>query len=430
MSTNFLDCKYIAFYPLRKTSPCIFSEKSCLLAFFRTLGLNPYLCCSESVLFACEKCHYSANINIEEKNVSYTFISHITDWYKANKRDLPWRNTQNPYHIWISEVILQQTRVVQGMEYYFRFTERFPTIKSLAEAPEDEVLKLWEGLGYYSRARNLHAAAQYIATHFGGEFPSQYKDIISLKGIGEYTAAAIASFAFGLPYAAVDGNVQRVLSRLFAIEEAIDSTEGKKILSSLAQEIMNEKQPALHNQAMMEFGALHCTPLNPLCLMCPVQSHCLSFARGIVDKLPFKKGKTAVKYRYFHYLDIRCKGKMLVRKRITDDIWKNLYEIPLIETDEDFPFSQLMQTEDFQKLFTHYKILNIKEFSETIKHILTHRIILARFTQVEVEDAGDGTNEYQLISVEERSKYAFPRLINRYFETSDKLLNTNHIQKR
>ncbi len=175
------------------------------------------------------------------------------------------------------------------MEYYFRFTERFPTIKSLAEAPEDEVLKLWEGLGYYSRARNLHAAAQHIATHFGGEFPSQYKDILSLKGIGEYTAAAIASFAFNLPYAAVDGNVQRVLSRLFAIEEAIDSTEGKKILSSLAQEVMNKKQPALHNQAMMEFGALHCTPLNPLCLICPVQSHCLSFARGIVNKLPFKK---------------------------------------------------------------------------------------------------------------------------------------------
>ena len=223
-----------------------------------------------------------------------SFRTNIYDWYRINKRELPWRNTNDPYKIWISEIILQQTRVAQGTDYYLRFIERFPTVTQLATANEEEVLKLWQGLGYYSRARNLHTAAKTILESYGSTFPGNYKDIIHLKGIGPYTAAAISSIAFNLPYPTVDGNVYRVLSRYFGIGTAIDSNAGKKEFGQLAEELLLKKDPGMHNQALMEFGALQCTPKSPLCTECPVASSCFAFENALTEQLPLKEKKYEV----------------------------------------------------------------------------------------------------------------------------------------
>ena len=238
----------------------------------------------------------------------------LIHWYAENKRELPWRETTDPYRIWISEIILQQTRVVQGLEYFNRFMLRFPDVRALAEAPGDEVMKYWQGLGYYSRARNLHAAAKEIVEKFGGEFPRNYSDVLTLKGIGEYTAA-ICSFAWKLPYAVVDGNVYRVLARIFGIDTPIDSNAGKKVFSGLAAELLDRRHPDLYNQAIMDFGAIQCTPKVPVCLYCPLRENCVALASGQVEKLPVKAGKSVVKPRYFNYLHIHCRGVNLLARR-------------------------------------------------------------------------------------------------------------------
>ena len=222
------------------------------------------------------------------------FSGVLIHWYSENKRQLPWRETTDPYRIWISEIILQQTRVVQGLEYFNRFMERFPDVKALAEANEDEVMKYWQGLGYYSRARNLHAAAREIMARFGGKFPETYKEVLSLKGIGEYTAAAICSFAWRQPYAVVDGNVYRVLGRVFGVDTPIDSTAGKKEFAELAQAMLDPERPDLYNQAIMDFGAVQCTPKAPDCMYCPLRERCVAYVSGKVDELPVKAGKTVV----------------------------------------------------------------------------------------------------------------------------------------
>ena len=255
----------------------------------------------------------------------------LLDWYAREGRDLTWRRTRDPYRIWLSEVILQQTRVAQGTEYYLRFTERFPDVASLAAAPEDEVLKLWQGLGYYSRARNLHAAARQVVERFGGRFPVALEEVRSLRGVGDYTAAAICSAAYDAPCAVVDGNVYRVLARLFDLDAPIDSTAGKRTFAELAQMQLDKRCPGRYNQAVMDFGALQCTPAQPGCADCPLASRCLALAAGTVAERPVKQTKTKVRDRWFNYLHVSSGDRTLLRRREGRDIWQGLYEFPLMK---------------------------------------------------------------------------------------------------
>mgnify|MGYP001598355526 CR=1 FL=1 len=260
------------------------------------------------------------------------FSQKLISWYEKNKRDLPWRKTKNPYYIWLSEIILQQTRVEQGLPYYLKFVKKFPTIKELANTSEDEVLNSWKGLGYYTRARNLHFTAKSICENHREKFPGNYEDILKLKGIGKYTAAAIASFAYNLPYPVVDGNVQRVLARVFGVSETFSSSEGEKKFYSLAGNLLNRKNPGNFNQAIMEFGAIHCTPVNPKCMKCIFRESCVAFQTGRVADFPVKSKKAKSRNRYFNYLVIHNGNNIFLDKRQKNDIWKNLYEFPLIES--------------------------------------------------------------------------------------------------
>lgn len=340
----------------------------------------------------------------------------LVDWYNNHKRDLPWRETRDPYIIWISEIILQQTRVAQGMDYFYRFVERFPNVASLAGAEEDEVLKYWQGLGYYSRARNLHSAAKEIIKRFGGEFPFKYTDVLSLKGIGEYTAAAIVSSAWNQPYAVVDGNVFRVLSRLFAMDIPIDSTQGKKEFSKLAEEVMNPSEARIHNQAIMEFGALQCVPQNPDCVNCPLVNKCMAYASGDVQRFPVKQNKTKTRDRFFHYFHIIYKDITWLHRREGKDIWTGLYEFPLIETTNPMDFSDLQQTDEFKKLFEGVGELSISIEKPKEKHILSHQVIYATFYRVEIEKINKELQSYLLVFSHNIDQYAVPRLIHIYLE--------------
>ncbi len=354
--------------------------------------------------------------NLDRKDTDL-FISHILiRWYEQNKRDLPWRETKDPYFIWLSEIILQQTRVVQGYDYYMRFTETFPNVASLANAHEDEVLKLWQGLGYYSRARNLHTAAKMIMSQYGGEFPSVYKDILSLKGVGEYTAAAVGSFAFELPHAVVDGNVFRVLSRLFAIDTPIDTTQGKKLFTDLANELLDVNNPGAHNQAVMEFGALQCVPASPNCGICPLSDICLAYSRSKVTSYPVKQGKTKIKERYFNYLDIHIGSSMFLNKRTGNDIWKNLYELPLIETDEKLTLDGLQKTDAFREMFENAGDISIHSKGITLKHVLSHRIIYANFYTIEITKDASIEKRFLKINKADLFNFAISRLVDRYLE--------------
>lgn len=338
----------------------------------------------------------------------------LIDWYNINKRDLPWRNTTNPYLIWLSEVILQQTRVDQGYSYYNKFADRYPTVELLANAEEDEVLKLWQGLGYYSRARNLHSTAKFIVNEYNGVFPSIYKDVLGLKGIGEYTAAAIVSFAYNQPYAVVDGNVYRVLSRIFAMDEPIDSGSGKRVFSELATTLLDKSNAGLHNQAIMEFGALQCTPVSPDCINCPASTLCLAYARGEVDRYPVKAGKTKTRNRYFNYFDIRVGGFMYLHKRTDKDIWQGLYELPLVESDKDLIGDGLYEEEGFRNLFPRGE-LQIKYITK-MKHVLSHQTIYAMFYQVEISENLLVDERYLKIKVDEVDLYPVSRLSHKYLE--------------
>ena len=268
----------------------------------------------------------------------------LIEWYGRHFRPLPWRETSDPYLIWLSEVILQQTRVAQGLDYFRRFASRFPDVRSLAAATEDEVLKLWQGLGYYSRARSLHAAARRVAERFDGVFPTGYDDVRSLPGVGDYTASAVCSIAYGQPCAVVDGNVYRVLSRLTDADVPTDTAAGKRYYAERARSLLDESRPGLHNQAVMEFGALQCVPANPDCECCPLRDRCLSLARGTVADRPPKREKKAAVPRYFNYLHVRCAGSTLLAKRTGRDIWRNLYEFPLIETPRAVDFGELQRS--------------------------------------------------------------------------------------
>ena len=343
------------------------------------------------------------------------FSSAIINWYLTNKRDLPWRNTKDPYFIWLSEVILQQTRVDQGMNYYLAFIRNFPTIKKLAAAPEEKVMKLWQGLGYYSRARNLHATAKHISKEFKGVFPETHDEIIQLKGIGPYTAAAIASIAFNRPHAVVDGNVYRVLARVFGVKTPIDSTAGKKEFYELANELLDKKQPALFNQAVMEFGAMYCKPNNPDCPNCIFNGICVANDKKLVDTLPVKEKKTKVRNRYFKYIVLKHKNTVVIKKRTGKDIWKNLYDFPLIETDRELKEPALLKTAEWKKFFGK-QAYTINSVSKTYKHVLSHQNIYARFWEVKVEKKITVPKEQLLIEVRVFKKFAIPRLVDIYMQ--------------
>ena len=351
------------------------------------------------------------------ESVSGLEISRILlDWYAVNKRELPWRKTNNPYLIWISEIILQQTRVAQGLSYFLRFVERFPQVKDLAEADEDEVLKYWQGLGYYSRARNLHAAAKMVMSDFGGVFPTNYRDVLSLKGVGEYTAAAIVSFAWNQPYPVVDGNVFRVLARLFAMDVPIDTTKGKKLFTELAGAIMDRQHAGLHNQAIMELGALQCVPQNPDCESCPLLTKCQAYSMGKVSDLPIKQNKTKTRNRYFHYFFVRYKDTTWLNRREGKDIWAGLYEFPLIETESPMDFAEVSKTSDFQSLFAEAGQLQVKVGLLNQKHVLSHQILYASFYEVTIEKKTKALEKYLSIPYDLLERYAVPRLIHIYLE--------------
>ena len=340
------------------------------------------------------------------------YSENIINWYLQNKRDLPWRNTSNPYHIWISEIILQQTRVAQGLEYYLRFIKRFPNVQTLAAAEEDEVLKYWQGLGYYSRARNLHKAAKKIMTDFKGIFPDNYEDILRLNGVGEYTAAAIASFSYNLPYSTVDGNVYRILSRLFGIKTPVDSNQGKKEFFQLAQDLLWAENPGLHNQAMMEFGALCCVPTSPDCHQCPLQAMCWAYEEQEVDKLPVKKAKTKVSNRYYNYLYIKYNDLTFLEKRTQKDVWQNLYQFPLIEADKLFETEELLENKEFGNLFDSIRKVEIEQVSNPVKHVLSHRNIFALFFTINITNTNDLLrNNYTLLPIKDIDQYPVSRLM-------------------
>lgn len=334
-------------------------------------------------------------------------------WYQENKRDLPWRNTQNPYHIWISEVILQQTRVAQGLPYFLRFMEKFPDVFSMANAPEDEILKLWQGLGYYSRARNMHSSAKLIAEVHQGVFPNTFNQLVKLKGIGPYTAAAIASFAFKEPVAVVDGNVARVLSRFYALETAFQTPAGKKLFSDLAQEFLNKSEPDIHNQAIMELGALVCTPTNPNCLVCPLQSNCLAFIQQKQSQFPVRITKNPPKKRYIAYFHFESNGKTALFKRPKGGIWQHLYDFPYLEsefplTDEDW-FSQAHLKNWFEPKQAVTKVLEKK-------HVLSHQHLYASFYLVQTEKIKELQFGEFWKANEELHQLGIPRLLDSYFE--------------
>jgi A/G-specific adenine glycosylase len=344
------------------------------------------------------------------------FSEGLIKWYNKNKRDLPWRQETDPYKIWLSEIILQQTQVAQGLSYYLKFTECYPTVKKLALAKEDEVLKLWQGLGYYSRARNLHETAKKIHTEYKGTFPASFEEIKALKGIGDYTAAAIASFAYNLPHAVVDGNVYRVLSRVFGIKTPIDASQAKKEFQNLANQLIDTKKPAQHNQAIMEFGSQFCKPANPNCETCIFRNRCFAFANKLVAELPIKSKKIKIKNRYFNYLVVIDKREdVLVHKRTKKDIWEGLYEFVLIETPEDCTLAALQQMESFKSLLkTKYSLLYT---SHTYKHVLSHQHLYAKFYVIKSHSAFK--NASSKTALENVKKLAFPRLIEKFLNDCD-----------
>ena len=340
------------------------------------------------------------------------FSSIIINWYEEHKRDLPWRKTKDPFLIWVSEIILQQTRVEQGFDYYQRFVNRFPNVSKLAEADEDEVLKYWQGLGYYSRARNMHTAAKQIAAM--GEFPKTLEGVLYLKGVGEYTAAAICSFAYNMPCAVVDGNVYRVLSRWLAIDKPIDSGEGKKLISEAAKMLLDKNRPALHNQAIMEFGALQCTKSNPNCMFCPLINSCMASQKGLVEILPVKQHKTKTRNRYFNYIFVQMGDETLIHKRVADDIWKNLYEFPLIETDRAVSEEEFYSLPQLHEMISPNDKPVFKLVQKGVKHILSHRIIYANFYEVDLPKGSESFKSYHKIKINDIHKFAVSRLINQF----------------
>ncbi len=338
-----------------------------------------------------------------------TFSKILINWYNKNKRELPWRKTTDPYKIWVSEIILQQTRIIQGLDYYNNFIKKFPTIYHLARTSDNELMLAWQGLGYYSRARNMHFTANYIIKNYKGQFPEKYHELLKLKGIGPYTAAAIASIAFNEPVAVVDGNVFRVLSRYFGIHKPINKSEGIKYFNNLAQELISKSNPSSYNQAIMDFGAILCVPKKPECHKCPLVKTCQAFKYNQVEILPQKINNKKVKNRFFNYLVILHNKTTYINKRTNDDIWKSLYEFPVVETKKEITEQEFKKTNDWLYIAQNYKA-EILHISKTYKHILTHRIIYAKFFIIKMYDNIPYT-KYNKIKINDLNYYPFPKLI-------------------
>ncbi|TGE05241.1 A/G-specific adenine glycosylase [Hymenobacter fodinae] len=309
------------------------------------------------------------------------FAQRLLDWYPRHRRDLPWRNTRDPYAIWLSEVILQQTRVKQGLPYYLDFITSYPTVQDLAAAPQDEVLRHWQGLGYYSRARNMHHTAQQVAGEYNGQFPGSYTELLKLRGVGQYTAAAIASFAYDEKVAVLDGNVFRVLARVFGVTQDIAAPASRRTFQQLADTLIPADQPAEFNQAIMEFGAIQCTPAKPDCLFCPLQTECYAFQHGMVQELPIKSKAKAARTRYFHYLVLRHNDTLYMRKRGPKDIWEGLYDFALQETDSaELPAAFIVDT--VEGLGGNVATNQVEEPTTAMRHILSHQKVEARFHHI------------------------------------------------
>lgn len=344
-----------------------------------------------------------------------SFCNLLESWYLSVNRDLPWRKNKNPYSVWLSEIILQQTRVAQGTAYYHKFLENFPTVSDLANADESLVLKLWQGLGYYSRARNLHYSAKLIMEEYNGEFPSTYKELMKLKGVGDYTASAIASICFNEQTAVVDGNVYRVLARYFGISTPINSAQGIKEFKKLAQSLLETDNPGQYNQAIMDFGALQCTPQNPDCDTCPLAGGCEALKMNTINHLPVKEKKIKIKKKYFNFIVLLTPNdKVILSKREGKGIWQNLYQFPLLESDNTLDLEALVERTDFNELFEgdvhSIKLFNNKEWV----HKLSHQHL---YTQFWVVEAASGHSD--LIPLETLSTYAVPRLVEKFIESFD-----------
>jgi len=343
------------------------------------------------------------------------FTTALLQWNKAeNQRVMPWKNEKDPYKIWVSEIILQQTRVHQGLEYYNRFIKAFPTVQHITSATESQVFKLWEGLGYYSRCKNIIATARHITNELGGKFPENFNGLLQLKGVGDYTASAIASFAYNLPHAVLDGNVFRVLSRFFGIHTAIDNNNGKKIYSNIAGELLDKINPGIYNQAIMDFGATICKPKLPLCNICPLEKKCVAYIKKIVNDLPIKEKMINRKYRWLYYLLIEWNNKLYVRKRVSNDIWQNLNEFVLIETPVAVSPSALKASSAFTQIFdsADFKITSI---SKIYKQQLTHQTITGRFLKIMTKTKLN-IKDHELIPISQLDLLPFPKFITTYLK--------------
>ena len=339
-------------------------------------------------------------------------------WYERNRRDLPWVGNKDPYQVWLSEIIMQQTRVEHGTKYYLQFIRKFPSVKDLALASQDTVMKQWEGLGYYSRARNLHQTAKTISEKYGGIFPDDFQELKKLKGIGDYTAAAIASYAFNQPYAVTDANVFRILARIFGIHEPIYSNKGKKIFAEKAQEILDVKQPARHNQAMMDFGALVCKPI-PVCGECPFRKICYAYQHDEISILPVKAKKTDRRKRRFHYFVITDGKKYIIEKREHGDIWTHLYQFPLLESGKLLSQGELLQWA--KKNFLNGESPLSSVLSKPFRQVLTHQEITARFLTLIVRDAGKYRNNGSVaVKKPDIKKIVFPGIIRTFLKEFSK----------
>lgn len=330
---------------------------------------------------------------------------------------MPWKGEKDPYKIWLSEVILQQTRVEQGLSYYEKFISHYPTVQQLAAAKDESVFKLWEGLGYYNRCKNLLFTARDIVQNRGGRFPDTYESILELKGVGPYTAAAISSFAFNLPFAVVDGNVFRVLSRLFAIATPIDSTAGKYEFAELAQQVLSKEEPGIYNQAIMDFGATICKPALPLCNHCPLQQHCKAYSQGKVNSLPVKEKVLQKKTRWFTYFLLNVKGKVLVSKRTAKDIWENLYEFYLLESEDKLGWNPAAVQVWLQEQFGAAQA-EVAHITPVMAQQLTHQTIKAQFISVQLPAVPAPLKNFQWQPLAALPELAFPKLVNTYLQTA------------
>ncbi len=344
------------------------------------------------------------------------FSEKLIGWFEKNKRDLPWRKTKNPYFIWVSEIILQQTRVEQGLPYYKRFIKKFPTIKDLATAREDDVMKQWQGLGYYSRARNMHCTAKEICKSYKGKFPEKFEEILSLKGIGKYTASAISSFAFNLPFPVVDGNVQRVFARIFGISDSSGFAVAEKKFYSLGHKLLDKTNPGTFNQAIMEFGAIHCTPLLPKCNHCVFSGDCFALKTNRVKEFPSKKIKVKPRTRFFYYLIIKAGDSTFIKKRKGNDIWIDLYEFPLIESAKALSKNEILHSAQWKNFFGNIsvKIISISKYQ---KHILSHQLINGQFWEVEMPSGTkikQALKTFQLVKFTNLNKFPVSRMIEKY----------------